>query len=85
MTTAQPNFANLRVAALESRNAAEIARLIEKFGKDIQITTLFQFPTIASLAGHLGNASKAEANAKRVRHGRRAPAGSSAVPGFVAR
>jgi uroporphyrinogen decarboxylase len=32
MTTAQPNFANLRVAALESRNAAEIARLIEKFG-----------------------------------------------------
>src|SRR5262245_15163640 len=32
MTTQQPNFANLRVAALESRNAAEIARLIEKFG-----------------------------------------------------
>jgi hypothetical protein len=25
-------FANHRVAALESRNAAEIARLIEKFG-----------------------------------------------------
>src|SRR5262245_9365235 len=32
MTTPQSNFANLRVAALESRNAAEIARLIEKFG-----------------------------------------------------
>src|SRR3954466_12310759 len=32
MTTDQPTFANLRVAALESRNAAEIARLIEKFG-----------------------------------------------------
>src|SRR5688572_24227109 len=32
MTKETPNFANLRVAALESRNAAEIARLIEKFG-----------------------------------------------------
>jgi uroporphyrinogen decarboxylase len=32
MSTAGPSFANLRVAALESRNAAEIARLIEKFG-----------------------------------------------------
>ena len=27
-----PNFASLRVAALESRNAVEMARLIEKFG-----------------------------------------------------
>jgi acyl carrier protein len=36
------------------------SRLIEHFGKDIQITTLFQFPTIGSLGGHLGNASKAE-------------------------
>src|ERR1043165_10022656 len=32
MPTDQPNLADLRVAALESRNAAEIARLIEKFG-----------------------------------------------------
>lgn len=32
MPSDTPNFANLRVAALESRNAAEIARLIEKFG-----------------------------------------------------
>jgi uroporphyrinogen decarboxylase len=32
MTAQQPTFANLRVAALESRNATEIARLIEKFG-----------------------------------------------------
>ncbi|MBW8883647.1 MAG: uroporphyrinogen-III synthase, partial [Planctomycetia bacterium] len=32
MAKEQSNFANLRVAALESRNAAEIARLIEKFG-----------------------------------------------------
>src|SRR5438094_395135 len=32
MPEATSNFANLRVAALESRNAAEIARLIEKFG-----------------------------------------------------
>src|SRR5688572_20819615 len=32
MTKETPNFANLRVAALESRNAAEMARLIEKFG-----------------------------------------------------
>jgi uroporphyrinogen-III synthase len=32
MSTAGPSFANLRVTALESRNAAEIARLIEKFG-----------------------------------------------------
>src|SRR5262245_22526489 len=32
MTDASPNFANLRVAALESRNGAELARLIEKFG-----------------------------------------------------
>jgi acyl carrier protein len=36
------------------------SRLMEHFGKDIQITTLFQFPTIASLAGHLGNAAKSE-------------------------
>ena len=34
-------------------------RLIEHFARDIQITMLFQFPTIASLAGHLGNATKA--------------------------
>src|SRR5688500_14636718 len=32
MSTAGPSFNNLRVAALESRNSAEIARLIEKFG-----------------------------------------------------
>jgi uroporphyrinogen decarboxylase len=32
MSTAGPSFNNLRVAALESRNAADIARLIEKFG-----------------------------------------------------
>jgi uroporphyrinogen decarboxylase len=32
MSTAGPAFANLRVAALESRNSAEITRLIEKFG-----------------------------------------------------
>jgi uroporphyrinogen decarboxylase len=32
MSSSTPTFANLRVAALESRNAAEIARLIEKFG-----------------------------------------------------
>jgi uroporphyrinogen decarboxylase len=32
MPSQQPSFANLRVAALESRNAAELARLIEKFG-----------------------------------------------------
>jgi uroporphyrinogen decarboxylase len=32
MSTSGPSFNNLRVAALESRNAAEIARLIEKFG-----------------------------------------------------
>src|SRR5678815_4239668 len=32
MSTRGPSFNNLRVAALESRNAAEIARLIEKFG-----------------------------------------------------
>ena len=32
MPDSTSNFANLRVAALESRNAAEIARLIEKFG-----------------------------------------------------
>ena len=34
--------------------------LIEHFGKDIQITTLFQFPTIASLASHLGHATRGE-------------------------
>jgi uroporphyrinogen decarboxylase len=32
MPDSPPNFANLRVAALESRNAVELARLIEKFG-----------------------------------------------------
>ncbi len=32
MTAPKPDFAGLRVAALESRNAAEIARLIEKAG-----------------------------------------------------
>ena len=32
MASGTPSFNNLRVAALESRNAAEIARLIEKFG-----------------------------------------------------
>src|SRR5215212_8277033 len=32
MTSGSSNFANLRVAALESRNAVEIGRLIEKFG-----------------------------------------------------
>jgi uroporphyrinogen decarboxylase len=32
MPSEVPSFANLRVASLESRNAAEIARLIEKFG-----------------------------------------------------
>jgi uroporphyrinogen decarboxylase len=32
MANAVPNFAALRVAALESRNRAEMARLIEKFG-----------------------------------------------------
>jgi uroporphyrinogen decarboxylase len=32
MSTVGPSFNNLRVAALESRNAAEIAKLIEKFG-----------------------------------------------------
>ncbi len=32
MTSGTSNFANLRVAALESRNAVEIGRLIEKFG-----------------------------------------------------
>ena len=32
MSTAGPSFNNLRVTALESRNAADIARLIEKFG-----------------------------------------------------
>ena len=32
MTNSSGNFAGLRVAALESRNAAEMARLIEKFG-----------------------------------------------------
>jgi FkbH-like protein len=31
-------------------------QLIERFGRDIPITTLFQFPTIASLAAHLDNA-----------------------------
>jgi uroporphyrinogen decarboxylase len=31
MSSSLPNFANLRVAALESRNAVEMARLIEKF------------------------------------------------------
>src|SRR5262245_6174670 len=32
MTSGTPNLSNLRVAALESRNSAEMARLIEKFG-----------------------------------------------------
>ena len=32
MPDADPNFANLRVASLESRNAGEMARLIQKFG-----------------------------------------------------
>ena len=32
MTTESPSFSGLRVAALESRNAAEMTRLIEKFG-----------------------------------------------------
>ncbi|MEX2025895.1 MAG: uroporphyrinogen-III synthase, partial [Pirellulaceae bacterium] len=32
MPTDQPSFAGLRVASLESRNAAEMQRLIEKFG-----------------------------------------------------
>src|SRR6476661_3216696 len=32
MPEEKTNFANLRVASLESRNAAEMARLIEKFG-----------------------------------------------------
>ncbi len=32
MPTDQPSFAGLRVASLESRNAAEMGRLIEKFG-----------------------------------------------------
>jgi uroporphyrinogen decarboxylase len=32
MTSEKTSFANLRVASLESRNSAEIARLIEKFG-----------------------------------------------------
>src|SRR5438046_5423008 len=32
MASGTPSFANLRVAALESRNSAELARLIEKFG-----------------------------------------------------
>ena len=32
MPTDSPSFANLRVAALESRRADDIARLIEKFG-----------------------------------------------------
>src|SRR5437773_1552669 len=32
MASGTPSFANLRVAALESRNSAEVARLIEKFG-----------------------------------------------------
>jgi len=32
MTEPKPDFAGLRVAALESRNSAEMARLIEKFG-----------------------------------------------------
>ena len=32
MSESSPNFAGLRVAALESRNRAEMTRLIEKFG-----------------------------------------------------
>ena len=32
MNSEKSNFANLRVASLESRNAAEMGRLIEKFG-----------------------------------------------------
>src|SRR6187401_1632378 len=32
MSPESPNLAGLRVAALESRNSAEMARLIEKFG-----------------------------------------------------
>ena len=32
MPDSTSNFANLRVAALESRNAVEMGRLIEKFG-----------------------------------------------------
>jgi len=34
--------------------------LIEHFGKDIPITTLFQFPTIATLASHLGQGAASE-------------------------
>jgi FkbH-like protein len=41
------------------------ADLIEHFGRAIPITTLFQFPTIASLAQHLdANVDPAEANAR---------------------
>ena len=32
MASGTPSFNNLRIAALESRNSAELARLIEKFG-----------------------------------------------------
>ena len=32
MSTEQPTFQNLRVAALESRNREEMARMIERFG-----------------------------------------------------
>src|SRR5215831_6332162 len=32
MADSNPSFANLRVAALESRNRTEVERLIEKFG-----------------------------------------------------
>lgn len=39
------------------------AQLIEKFGRDIPITDLFQYPTVASLAAYLG-AGTAEVGAK---------------------